>query len=223
MQTRVENKPSTTRRMIIMIVAVLALIGVIAGIKVLTIMRMLAGASWLTAAEDTKRLTAILLVAKGELRDPNFADSVVLVMNNLGPAPVGLVVNRPTEIPVARLFPDLKRLAQLHDKVYFGGPVDLESVWFLFRAVKAPEHAIQAFAGIYVSSSRDLLERLLGRAKPMDGLRIFIGHSGWAPGQLEAEIARGAWTLERADSDSIFKRKSEHPWPTPREDPNRST
>jgi len=184
---------------------------------------LLAGASWLTAAEDTKRLTAILLVAKGELRDPNFADSVVLVMNNLGPAPVGLVVNRPTEIPVARLFPDLKQLTQLHDKVYFGGPVDLESVWFLFRAEKAPEHAIQAFAGIYVSSSRDLLERLLGRAKPMDGLRIFIGHSGWAPGQLEAEIARGAWTLERADSDSIFKRKSEHPWPTPREDPNRST
>jgi len=184
---------------------------------------LLAGASWLTAAEDTKRLTAILLVAKGELRDPNFADSVVLVMNNLGPAPVGLVVNRPTEIPVARLFPDLKQLTQLHDKVYLGGPVDLESVWFLFRAEKAPEHAIQAFAGIYVSSSRDLLERLLGRAKPMDGLRIFIGHSGWAPGQLEAEIARGAWTLERADSDSIFKRKSEHPWPTPREDPNRST
>src|SRR6516162_4866524 len=184
---------------------------------------LLAGASWPTAAEDTQRLTAILLVARGELRDPNFADSVVLVMNNLGPAPVGLVVNRPTEIPVARLFPDLKQLTQLHDKVYFGGPVDLESVWFLFRAEKAPEHAIQAFAGIYVSSSRDLLERLLGRAKPMDGLRIFIGHSGWAPGQLEAEIARGAWTLERADSDSIFKRKSEHPWPTPHEDPNRST
>ena len=190
---------------------------------VLGALLLLIGASRPTPADDPKTLTAILLVAQGDLRDPNFGDSVVLVMNNLGPAPVGLVVNRPTEIPVARLFPDLKQLTQLHDKVYFGGPVDLESVWFLFRAEKAPEHAIQAFAGIYVSSSRDLLERLLGRAKPMDGLRIFIGHSGWAPGQLEAEIARGAWTLERADSDSIFKRKSEHPWPTPREDPNRST
>src|SRR6516162_1611102 len=176
-----------------------------------------------TSADDAKPVTAILLVARGALRDPYFADSVVLVMNNLGPGPVGLVVNRPTEIPVAHLFPDLKRLAQVHDKVYFGGPVDLESVWFLFRAVKPPEHAVQAFAGIYLSSSRDLLVQLLGRDKPMDGLRIFIGHSGWAPGQLEAEIARGAWTLERADTDSIFKRKSEHPWPTPHEDPNRST
>ena len=184
---------------------------------------LLVGASWPTAAEDTKSLTAILLVARGELRDPNFADSVVLVMNNLGPAPIGLVVNRPTEIPVARLFPDFKRLTPLHDKVYFGGPVDLESVWFLFRAAKPPEHAVQAFAGIYLSSSRDLLQQLLGREKPMDGLRIFIGHSGWAPGQLEAEIARGAWTLERAEPDAIFKGRPEHPWPTPSNDPNRST
>jgi len=184
---------------------------------------LLVGASWPTAAEDTKSLTAILLVARGELRDPNFADSVVLVMNNLGPAPIGLVVNRPTEIPVARLFPDFKRLTPLHDKVYFGGPVDLESVWFLFRAAKPSEHAVQAFAGIYLSSSRDLLQQLLGREKPMDGLRIFIGHSGWAPGQLEAEIARGAWTLERAEPDAIFKGRPEHPWPTPSNDPNRST
>jgi putative AlgH/UPF0301 family transcriptional regulator len=49
----------------------------------------------------------------------------------------------------------------------------------------------------------------------MDGLRIFIGHSGWAPRQLEAEIARGDWTLERAKSDAIFNGKSEHPWPAP--------
>ena len=190
---------------------------------VLGALLLLVGASWPTPAEDKKSLTAILLVARGELRDPNFADSVVLVMNNIGPAPVGLVINRPTEIPVARLFPDLKRLAPLHDKVYFGGPVELESVWFLFRAAKPPQHAIQAFAGIYLSSSRDLLQQLLGREKPLDGLRVYIGHSGWAPGQLETEIARGAWTLERADPDAIFKGRPEHPWPTPREDPNRST
>lgn len=189
----------------------------------LAVFLLLLGTSWPTAADDAKPLTAILLIAKGDLRDPNFADSVVLVMNNLGPAPVGLVVNRPTEITVAKIFPDLKRLAQLHDKVYFGGPVELESVWFLFRAAKPPEHAIRAFGGIYVSASRELLLQLLGRDKPMDGLRIFIGHSGWAPGQLEAEIARGAWTLGRADPDSIFNGKSEHPWPTPQQDPNRST
>ena len=54
---------------------------------VLGALLLLVGASWPTVAEDRKSLTAILLVAQGDLRDPNFADSVVLVMNNLGPAP----------------------------------------------------------------------------------------------------------------------------------------
>lgn len=184
---------------------------------------LLFGVSWPSSADDAKSQTAILLVARGELDDPYFADSVVLVMNNLGPAPVGIVINRPTEIPVSHLFPDLKRLAQVHEKVYFGGPVEIGSVWFLFRAGKPPAHAVEAFAGICLSANRDLLMQLLGRDKPMDGLRIFVGHSGWAPGQLEAEIARGAWTLERPAPDAIFNRKPEHPWPPPQQGPRRST
>jgi putative transcriptional regulator len=50
----------------------------------------------------------------------------------------------------------------------------------------------------------------------MDGLRIFVGHAGWAPGQLESEIGRGAWTLQHADPDAIFNGKSEHLWPAQR-------
>jgi len=166
-------------------------------------------------ADETKPLTSILIVARAKLPDSHFADSVVLVMNNLAPGPVGVIINRPTEIPVSHLFPDLKRVAHLTDKLYFGGPVDLESVWFLFRAATRPEHAVEACAGVYLSADRELLLRLLGRDKPMDGLRIFLGHSGWAPGQLEAEIDHGDWTAKRADSDAIFKGRPEHPWPTP--------
>jgi putative transcriptional regulator len=182
---------------------------------------LLCGTSWPSSAEDAEPLTAILLIARAELLDSDFADSVVLVMNHLGPAPVGIIVNRPTHIAISELFPDLKRLARLHDKVYFGGPLEFGSVWFLFRAAKPPEHAIQAFDGVYLSANRDLLLQLLSRDKPMDGLRVFIGHAGWAPGQLEAEIDLGAWTLEHADSDAIFNGKSEHPGP--HRNPKRST
>jgi putative transcriptional regulator len=174
---------------------------------------LLLGASWPTAADDAKSLTAIFLVARAELPDPSFADSVVLVMNNLGPAPVGIIINRPTEIAVSQLFPNVKRLTQFNDKVYFGGPVDFGSVWFLFRAAKPDKHAIKALDDVYVSADRDLLLQLLGRDRPMDGLRIFTGHSGWAPGQLEGEISRGDWTLKRAEPNAIFDGKSEHPWP----------
>jgi putative transcriptional regulator len=175
---------------------------------------LLASSAWPTSAADAKPLTAILLVARDELPDSQFADSVVLVMNNLGPAPVGIIINRPMPIPVSQLLPDLKHLAQVHDKVYFGGPVAFESVWFLFRAPKPPENAIQACDGVYLSADRKLLLQLLGRDKPMDGLRIFVGHAGWAPGQLEAEIAHGDWTLKRAEPEAIFHGKAEHPWPS---------
>jgi len=183
---------------------------------------LLFGPSWATPADDPKHLTAIFIVGHDDLSDPDFADSIVLVMNNLGPAPVGIVVNRPTRLAVSELFPDLKRLATVHDKIYFGGPVEIDSVWFLFRAAKPPEHSVRAFDDIYVSASRELLLKLLGRDNPMDGLRIFVGHAGWAPGQLEGEIANGDWTLKRAEAAAIFSGKSDHPWPAP-QSPKNST
>jgi putative transcriptional regulator len=167
--------------------------------------------------EDSKPLNSILIVGRHDLPDPSFASSIVLVMNDLGPAPVGIIVNRPTPIPVSRLFPDVQRLARVHDKVYFGGPVEFESMWFLFRASTPPEHAIKACDGVYLSANRQLLLQLLGRNKPMDNLRIFLGHAGWAPGQLEAEIERRDWTSRRAEMGAIFSGNSEHPWPAPDE------
>jgi putative transcriptional regulator len=180
----------------------------------LCILLLLSCASRPGSAADTKPLTAIMLIARDDLPDSSFADSILLVMNNLAPGPVGIIVNRPTTVPVSRLFPDLKRLAQVPDKVYFGGPVDLGSVWYLFRAATQPKRAIRACDGVYLSADRELLLGLLGRSKPMEGLRIFLGHAGWAPGQLEAEIERGDWTAKRADMDAIFGGKSEHPWPS---------
>jgi len=169
--------------------------------------------SWSTSADTAKPLTAILLVARDELPDPNFKDSIVLVLNNLGPVPAGVILNRPTRIGVSVLFPDLERLAQVHDKLYFGGPVEVGSVWFLFRSDKPTEHSVQVLQGVYVSGDQEILRKLLARDKPMDGLRIFVGHSAWAPGQLETEIARGDWTISPAEIDAIFGRHSEHPWP----------
>jgi putative transcriptional regulator len=170
---------------------------------------------------DTTPLSAILIVARNGLPDPNFADSLVLVMNNLAAGPVGIIVNRPMPISVSRLFPDMAHLAQVRDKVYFGGPIDFDSVWFLFRAAARPEHAILACDGVYLSADRELLLELLGRSKPMDGLRIFLGHAGWAPGQLEAEIERHDWTAKQAEMEAIFSGKAEHPWPSPK-DPTHS-
>jgi putative transcriptional regulator len=175
---------------------------------------LLLGLSLPGIAEEPDRLNAILLVARPKLADPNFGESVVLVMNNLGPAPVGIIVNRPTRVSVSYLFPEIPQIARLPERVYFGGPVELGRVWFLFRAQAAPAHSVRAFDDFYLSGDRELLVKLLARDKPMEGLRIFVGYSGWAPGQLEVEIERGDWTSRRADKDAVFDRKLERAWPS---------
>ena len=184
-------------------------------IRIVLAVTLLCALSWPASADDTNPVTTILLVARDELPDPNFKDSVVLVMNNIAPAPAGLIINRPTKIPLSHLFPDIERLAPLDGKVYFGGPVQLETVSFLFRADAPPEHATKVVDGVYLSTDKELLLKLLAREKPMEGLRIFAGYSGWAPGQLEAEIARGDWKLAPAEAGAILEPKSEHPWPEP--------
>jgi putative transcriptional regulator len=172
------------------------------------------GSSWPASAPDEHPPTAILIVARDHLPDPSFSNSIVLVMNDLGLGPTGLVINRPTQIPVSHLFPKLERLSKVSDKVYFGGPVEPESVWFLFRAASPQPHAVRTCEGVYLSADGGLLNQLLHREQPMQGLRVFVGHAGWAPGQLESEIERGDWTPKRADAEAIFGGKSDRPWPS---------
>ena len=176
---------------------------------------LLVALGWPALADEAKGPSAILIVARAGLPDPNFKDSVVLVMNNVAPVPAGLIVNRPTRIPVSRLFPDVEALASLDDKVYFGGPVEVDSVSFLVLADAPPEDARKVIEGVYLSTNVELLRKLLARDKPMEGLRIFAGYAGWGPGQLQAEIERGDWKLAPADAHAVFEAKPEHPWPEP--------
>ena len=170
-----------------------------------------------SAPAPASSLTSILIVVQGVVSDPNFGGSIVVVMNNVGPAPVGIIINRPMPLTVSRFFPKLKRLARVQDKMYFGGPVEFpDTVWYLFRAKTAPAPAIRVCDGVYVSSDEKLLIQMLSRPNPMEGLRIFVGHAGWAPGQLEAEIQGGAWAPKAANADSIFNPGSQLPWPSGR-------
>ena len=158
---------------------------------------------------------AIFLVARAGLSSPFFAHSIVLVMNNLAPAPVGIIINRPTPMPVWKLFPDAGHLRHTSAKVYLGGPVDFTSVWFLFRARHTRRHAVRVIGGIFLSADAGLLRHLLARDRPMAGLRIFVGHAGWAPGQLQAEIRAGDWTVRKVKPGAIFGHRSQYPWPSP--------
>jgi putative transcriptional regulator len=165
-----------------------------------------------TFGDDAQPMKSILPVARKNLPDPFFRNSVVLVTRSGGPVPVGVIVNRPTDVPLSRVFPDIERLRLREETLFFGGPVTPEQLVVVFRAAVPPTEAIEVLEGVYMSASGELLRELLGRENPVEGLRIFAGYAGWAPGQLESEVTRADWHLATADARMIFDEKPERLW-----------
>ena len=162
-------------------------------------------------AEEAPGSKSIFLVAKKGMPDPFFGDSVVLV-TNAAIAPIGVIINKRLDVPLTKALPDVEKLKARDDRLYFGGPVQSRDVVYIFRSKEPVENAMRLLDGVYMTGSREILDGLLARDNPMEGLRIYAGHAGWSPGQLEGEIARGDWDLLPADEASIFASKPENLW-----------
>jgi len=155
----------------------------------------------------------IFLVATAGMQDPRFRRSVVLLLEHGENGTLGLIVNKVTEISLAQVLPDLKDSGQESNLLFFGGPVGLDGILFLTRKAEPPERAEHVMEDVYYSGDRNLLMEFLKQNKGDGELRVFLGNSGWSPGQLAAEIAEGAWKLVRGDSDALFERDLDDLWP----------
>jgi putative transcriptional regulator len=152
----------------------------------------------------------VLLVASPSLQDPNFAQSVVLVVFPPSGGPTGVILNQPTRLQWKDAFPDEPALAPRSDPLYFGGPVRLGALWFLFRQPSAPQTALPVVDDLYLSADGKFLDRLLEGGGKVD--RFFVGYSGWAPSQLDFEIAQGAWYVLPAEIKDILELAPEEMW-----------
>jgi putative transcriptional regulator len=145
------------------------------------------------------------LVATRGLRDPNFSQTVVFLIDSGSTGAFGVIIDRPTGHTMAELWPEISGLAA--HSVYFGGPVFPHHLLFLFRSDSAPEGTRRVLRGVYLGSDELVLKRVLAEGE--DEFRVYAGHAGWAPGQLENEIARGDWYILPAERAFIF-----HPQPS---------
>src|ERR1700677_3003594 len=92
-----------------------------------------------------------LLVASRDLGDPNFAKTVILLVHyDEDKGAVGLVLNKRTDVPISRVFHDLKEASGRSDPVYIGGPVELSSVLALLKSPAKPEGADKVFGDVYL-------------------------------------------------------------------------
>jgi putative transcriptional regulator len=152
----------------------------------------------------------VLLVASPSLQDPNFAQSVVLVVFPPSGGPTGVILNQPTRLQWKDAFPDEPALAQRTDAIFFGGPVRLGALWFLFRQASTPQTALPVTDDLYLSADGEFLDRLLTGGGKVE--RFFVGYSGWSPSQLDLEIAQGAWYVLPADLKDILDLSPESMW-----------
>jgi putative transcriptional regulator len=150
-------------------------------------------------------LAGHLLVASQSLLDPNFVKTVVLLVQHSEESALGIVLNR----PIGKTVQDLWREVgggpcNNTQPVYLGGPVP-GPLMAVHRQQSLAE--IEIIPDLYFSASKQNLDALVMRPDP--ALKIFIGHSGWGPGQLEQELGQGEWLTTPATVDLTFYESSE--------------
>ena len=155
---------------------------------------------------ETRGVTATtgrLLVAGPTLGDPNFDRTVVLMIQHSSDGALGLVLNRPTEVPLAEALPGWGAVATDPSVLHVGGPVEEWSGWCLARAHQ-PEALVGFVPVVGDLGLVDLELDPLEVAASFHAVRLYAGYSGWGPGQLEHELAEDSWFVADAEPDDPF-------------------
>ena len=158
-----------------------------------------------------------LVVATPVLQDPNFARTVVLLLQaDEQDGALGLVLNRPTGTGVDEVLPDWAALSASPSVVFSGGPVQPQAALCLgHRRLGGPLVAAYAeLEGVPGGSvgTIDLDAEPSDLTSAVAEIRLFAGYSGWSPGQLEAEVEEGAWWVFDALPVDAFDVRPEQLW-----------
>ena len=152
-----------------------------------------------------------LLVASRDMKDTRFSRSVILVISYDSRGAMGLIINRPSKVKLAKIFPKIKGIRS-SDTIYFGGPVAGNRLLILIRSGAKLRDSYHIFSDIYVSADRKVIQRIINRKVSGEEFHVYVGYAGWAPGQLEKEVLKGGWHILPADAEAVFSKKPSNIW-----------
>lgn len=152
-----------------------------------------------------------LLLAEPFLADSNFARSVIFLSEYTDEGAVGFVLNRPLDITLQKVVAD--DLGSYDTPLFFGGPVEPDTLHYLHVLGEQLEGAIEVVPGVFWGGSFEALKIMIaqGNVGPHD-LRFYIGYSGWGAGQLEAEMKEKSWIKTTVGKNQVFSKKPEELW-----------
>ena len=148
-----------------------------------------------------------LLVATPLIDEPTFRRTVIAVLHHDGEGAIGVVLNRPTALPVSEPFPGWNELAADPPVMFSGGPVSPTGVICLARR-SGPVDPVGWTPVLPEYGTLDLARDPDEVRPAVTALRMFTGYAGWAAGQLEDELDEGAWIVAAAQPRDLL---SEHP------------
>jgi putative transcriptional regulator len=154
--------------------------------------------------------TTTLLVARQQVTDPRFRQTVLLLTRHGRAGPIGIIVNRPEDITLDKVFPEHPEAAQ--QPLFYGGPVLPRQISYLVRGTTPVPGALTIANDISLAYDLPALDELLGGKRSYKNLRVMHGLASWAPGQLEHEIKRGDWIVLPFDETVVFDRPPEQLW-----------
>jgi putative transcriptional regulator len=160
--------------------------------------------AWLlpvASAEDLRPAEGRLLVATELVGGDFFNQTVVLLLHYDAEGAMGIVINRPTEVEPQELLDNVEPITGYSGPIYWGGPVQMNSLRALLRTDTPPSGAEAIVGSVHQVSIDDAL-----KIAPTDSanLRLFIGYAGWSAGQLDSEMARGSWHVVPASDEHVF-------------------
>ena len=152
----------------------------------------------------------ILLIAEPFLKDPNFMRTVVLLCEHQDEGSFGFVLNRDFKHTLDELVPELENVKL---PVFYGGPVQMDTLHFLHQYPKQIPGGFEIGDGIYWGGDFETAVALL-RNNEIDPakIRFFIGYSGWSGGQLKDELSEKSWLTAEANRRLVFHRKLDEIW-----------
>ncbi|KAA1419660.1 YqgE/AlgH family protein [Nocardioides humilatus] len=153
-----------------------------------------------------------LLVATAALLDPNFVDTVILLLDVNEEGALGVVLNRPSALPVSEVLGDWGDVVEEPEVLFQGGPVSTDGALAVALAVPGSEETVGFRSVTDRLGLLDLdtpAELVVGT---VERLRIFAGYAGWGAGQLQAEVEEGSWYVVAGRADDVFRLDTRELW-----------
>ena len=151
-----------------------------------------------------------ILIAEPFLSGGYFNRSVVLLVAHSTKGAVGFILNKRVDFPIQDVFPEFP---EFDAKVYLGGPVATDSVYFIHKLGEQIPGSIRVLGDIYWGGDFVELKSQIKRGllQPSD-VRFFLGYSGWDSGQLEQEIKEDSWLVTDVDEEVVMHELNQSSW-----------